>query len=697
MKKYIIGFALAVFTLSAFYASAQQPRLTVPQGGTGWGNIQGGTLLVGTGSQLRIATTSTTTLTATSPLSLSQPVLKVGGSNSVLTISTTTNSLFTGTPGQVLAYTTSGWTGVATTTFTSPLSFSGGAVSVAQAAADGSTFGVSTYNASHFNSSLGVITIDFANGTEASAGVDGFLSGTDWSTFNNKQDTITAGDALTLTGTDIDFDGGATPAGDLGGTWASPSVTDNSHAHDATTISGLGTADISGLDVSDDLNLTAGDALTLTGDDIDFDGGTAPGGSLGGTWASPTIDDLFLLNTGDTGTGSYSLTFASTTAFSSAYSSSTDLFGSGLAECSDAGDTLNWNAGRFSCGSDAEGAGGAYPFLPQAWNGTTTSATTSPLWARIGLMASSTSYFDNATTSQLSITSRLYGDTENILYFGLPATENVITTPAAIAADTGGGDFSLAAGDAAGTGTGGDFALVAGDGGDDTGAGGSVIIQGGSGGDTSGPGGALTLQGGSANAGDSNGGDVSITAGSKSGGGTAGVLSLINEFGTFLSAAGTGLITLLGSWDFGGATSLEIPNNGTVNANGEITTDDTTGQLRYFAGSAERVHVAYYTTGVSMASSTWGAGTTTLSLAPAPAAITVQTVQCETSAGSLGVSLYDGTNRANYVSASTTIGTFTYSSNNAFTAGESMRVDIGTAASSPKWIGCRFKYVYTAD
>ena len=47
------------------------------------------------------------------------------------------------------------------------------------------------------------------------------------------------------------------------------------------------------IDVSDDTNLTAGDALTLTGDDIDFDGGTSPGGSLGGTWASPTIDDLF--------------------------------------------------------------------------------------------------------------------------------------------------------------------------------------------------------------------------------------------------------------------------------------------------------------------------------------------------------------------------------------------------------------------
>lgn len=57
---------------------------------------------------------------------------------------------------------------------------------------------------------------------------------------------------------------------------------------------------------------TAGDALTLTGEDFDFDGGTSPGGSLGGTWASPTIDDLFLFNNGDVGTGAYDFGGATT-------------------------------------------------------------------------------------------------------------------------------------------------------------------------------------------------------------------------------------------------------------------------------------------------------------------------------------------------------------------------------------------------
>lgn len=76
-------------------------------------------------------------------------------------------------------------------------------------------------------------------------------------------------------------------------------------------------------DAGFEAGLTAGDALTRTGNDFDFDGGTSPGGSLGGTWASPTIDDLFILNTGDVGTGSYTFPYASSTGFSSSYASST--------------------------------------------------------------------------------------------------------------------------------------------------------------------------------------------------------------------------------------------------------------------------------------------------------------------------------------------------------------------------------------
>lgn len=77
----------------------------------------------------------------------------------------------------------------------------------------------------------------------------------------------------------------------VGGTMTATTVTganvtsgaDPGHTHTSTSISGV--------DISADTNLTAGDGLTLTDDDIDFDGGAAPAGELGGTWASPTIDD----------------------------------------------------------------------------------------------------------------------------------------------------------------------------------------------------------------------------------------------------------------------------------------------------------------------------------------------------------------------------------------------------------------------
>ena len=68
--------------------------------------------------------------------------------------------------------------------------------------------------------------------------------------------TYTGGDGITVNGGTIDFDGGASPQGELGGTWASPTV-DSTHSgsahHDAVTTSGTGTY------------------ATLAGQDIQFD------------------------------------------------------------------------------------------------------------------------------------------------------------------------------------------------------------------------------------------------------------------------------------------------------------------------------------------------------------------------------------------------------------------------------------------
>jgi hypothetical protein len=71
-------------------------------------------------------------------------------------------------------------------TFSTPLSETGGTVSIANAAADGSTKGAASFTAADFNATSGNISIDYTNGQLATSGQNGFLSSTDWSTFNGK-------------------------------------------------------------------------------------------------------------------------------------------------------------------------------------------------------------------------------------------------------------------------------------------------------------------------------------------------------------------------------------------------------------------------------------------------------------------------------------------------------------------------------
>ncbi len=76
----------------------------------------------------------------------------------------------------------------------------------------------------------------------------------------------------------IDLDLSEIVTGDVSYTGNVSAVGNDSHDHTTTTISGL--------DVSDDLNLIGGTNITLTGDTLN-------------------VDDAFLLNTGDIGTGAY--------------------------------------------------------------------------------------------------------------------------------------------------------------------------------------------------------------------------------------------------------------------------------------------------------------------------------------------------------------------------------------------------------
>jgi hypothetical protein len=90
---------------------------------------------------------------------------------------------------------------------TAPLSGGGNlsanrTLSIADAAADGTTKGAAAFVPNDFNASSGVISIDYINGQKADATQSGFLSSTDWTTFDNKQNAIT-GAATTIVSADL--------------------------------------------------------------------------------------------------------------------------------------------------------------------------------------------------------------------------------------------------------------------------------------------------------------------------------------------------------------------------------------------------------------------------------------------------------------------------------------------------------------
>lgn len=169
---------------------------------------------------------------------------------------------------------------------------------------------------------------------------------------------------------------------------------------------------------------------------------------------------------------------------------------------------------------------------------------------------------------------------------------------------------------------------------------------------------------------------------------------------TWASTQTFGNITGTGVNDFGGATSFEIVNGAspTVDATGEIAIDTTSDQLIGYGASAKKVYGDgnFYPAFTYATSTSWSA-TTTIPLGPAYVGETWNGVKCFTDAGTLNVSFYDGTNRMDLLNASTTVGTFTLSTNNIFTSSEKRYVDVGTPASSPRKISCTVNKSITAD
>lgn len=101
---------------------------------------------------------------------------------------------------------------------TSPINSSGGTsptISINNSAADGTTKGAASFTAADFNSSSGNISIDYTNGQAADASHKGFLTSTDWSTFNGKE---AAGIDLRIASNLSDLANAGTARGNLGGT-----------------------------------------------------------------------------------------------------------------------------------------------------------------------------------------------------------------------------------------------------------------------------------------------------------------------------------------------------------------------------------------------------------------------------------------------------------------------------------------------
>lgn len=162
-------------------------------------------------------------------------------------------------------------------------------------------------------------------------------STTEWSSFYDIPSTrVAAGDALTWSGNTLNFDGGDTPGGELGGTWASPTLdaeiialeelsdvdTFTQAAGDILYWTGTGWNVTATSTWDTNTTYTAGDHLTLTGNDFDVDddfvlnigdtmtgnlvmGGTAANIALGSNYLSGDGDDegLFVSSTGLLGVG----------------------------------------------------------------------------------------------------------------------------------------------------------------------------------------------------------------------------------------------------------------------------------------------------------------------------------------------------------------------------------------------------------
>lgn len=153
----------------------------------------------------------------------------------------------------------------------------------------------------------------------------------------------------------------------------------------------------------------------------------------------------------------------------------------------------------------------------------------------------------------------------------------------------------------------------------------------------------------------------------------------ITDFSTGLSISAGGVVTVTD------VTCTDCLNATEIEDIYLLNSGDTGTGTYDLSGATVKVHTY---PAFSYSTSTTFTGTTTIPLGPAYTAESWSGAKCFTDTGTVQVSFYDGTNRMNWINASTTVGTNTLSTNNTFTAGEKRYVDLGTPASSPTKVSC---------
>lgn len=199
---------------------------------------------IATGTSTGTVTIGNTTGNVNIPKLSGNALVATDGSDNLVSIAAGTSGQVLTSNGSASAPTWSTPTSgtVTNVSGTSPISVSNGtttpAISIADADANGSTKGAATFTAADFNATTGNISIDYINGQKATSTVPGFLTSTDWSTFNGKENALTFSNGLTRSSNAITLGGALTTATTISGLSATNKMSFTGSGVDAFNVDG---------------------------------------------------------------------------------------------------------------------------------------------------------------------------------------------------------------------------------------------------------------------------------------------------------------------------------------------------------------------------------------------------------------------------------------------------------------------------